>query len=235
MALGTPTTPTAAVHTTSSQTVVSGSFTPTANALLICHVNGQNGTAPSVPTISDSGGLTWTLITSSGGTFNSTNRCVSVWAIAPASPSAITVQADWGASITGSCLALVQITGADATTPILAGSTAGTSGSSTTPAPGTVPAITVGNVQLLMVATRAASSSPESGAWTELYDHSTGGACAVAGYYSTAGDTSPTSTTSSAPWRAVAFEVAVAASGGVGPDLIRSIGPRVRRPSASLW
>ena len=130
---------------------------------------------------------------------------------------AMTVSADWGASITGSTLSITQITGADTSTPILAGSTAGASGSSVTPAPGTVPGITAGNVQLLFVASRAGSVSPEGASWTEVYDVTTGGACTSACYYCTAGDTSPTATTASAPWRASANEIAAAGAAASNP------------------
>ena len=236
MALGTPASAVTPKQQGAGQTITTASFTPTANALLLAQFHGQGGSAPAVPTVSDSAGLTWTLVTSSGGTFNSTNRCLVAWAIAPASPFAMTDSGDWGASITGSPLTTTQTTGADATTPILAGSTAGTSGSSVTPAPGTVPAITSGNVQLLFVATRAGSVSPEGGAWAEVFVVATGSACTSAAYYCTAGDTSPTATTASSPWRASAAEISVATeSGGFTINGSRtSVGGRWRRPAALM-
>lgn len=218
MAIGTPTLAVAATTQGAGQTTTSGSFTPAVGDLLLAHFEGVDAAAPGVPTISDSGGLTWTLVASTGGTFNATNRCITVWAVAAAA-AAMTVSADWGASIAGSCCAVTKISGTNTTTPILAGSNAGATGSSTTPAPGTVPAITSGNVQMLWVATRAASATQEAG-WTELYDASNAGACTIAAYYNTTGDTSPTATTASAPWRAGAVEIAAAAAsgGGVGTN-----------------
>lgn len=234
MALGTPTLSVAVGTSTSAQHTTTGSFTPTANAVLVVHVHGVNATAPGVPTISG-GGLTYTQVSSTSGTFNSTNRCATLTAPVGASPSAMTVDADWGAAITNGAIAVFEITGADTTTPVLTGTNAGGTGTSTTPASSAVPAITAGNVQIFTVASRAASVAPESGAWTELYDAGPT-SCRVAGYYNTAGDTTPTATTTSSPWRVGAAEIAVApASGGVGPDLVRSVGVRTRRPSASLW
>ena len=116
MALGTPATAVTPKQQGAGQVITTAAFTPTANALLLAHAHGQGGSAPAVPAITDTAGLTWTLVTSSGGTFNSTNRCLVAWAIAPASPSSMTVSADWGASITGSTLSITQITGADAST-----------------------------------------------------------------------------------------------------------------------
>ncbi len=233
MSLGTPTN-NASKSQGAGQVLTSTAFTPTANALLLAHFHGQGASAPSVPSVTDTAGLTWTLVSNTGGTFNSTNRCLTVWAIAPDSPSSMTVSADWGASITGSAMRVVEITGANTTTPILTGSTIGTSGSSTTPAPGTAPALTPGNVQMLWVSTRAGSVSPEGG-WTELYDDTTGGACTIAAYYNTTGDTSPTATTSSSPWRAGAAEIDVAPASG-GEFTINGSRPgrtgRWRRPAA---
>lgn len=215
MAVGTPTS-LATVSQGTGQTTTTASFTPTANAIIWVHFHGRDTAAPNIPTISDSAGLTWTSVFA--GQFNSSNRNWIGWAVAPASPASMTVTADWGASITTSCGRAFETTGADSTTPVVVSSNVSASGSSTTPASGTVPTITAGNVQLLFISTRAGSSVAEGGgAWTELYDiDGTGLSCHTACYYSTTGDTTPTATISSAPWRASALEVAAAAAGGWG-------------------
>ncbi len=211
MPIGTPTTLNSITQGSGQATVIP-SFTPTANAVIIVHFHGRDTSVPSIPTISDSASLTWTAVFV--GNFNSTNRNWIGWAVAPASPAAMTVTADWGASIPNSAGQAFEITGADTTTPVVSGTTLSASGSGTTPAPGTVPAITSGNVQLLLISTRAASSSAEGGgAWTELYDTAPGGgACQIGGYYSTSGDTTPTATISSTSWRANALEIAAGGS-----------------------
>lgn len=220
MALGTPTVLGTNVQG-AGQTTQTSAFTPTANTVIWAHFHGVDGTAPSIPTISDSATLTWTAVFA--GNFNSSNRNWIGWALTGSSPGSMTVTADWGASITGSCGEVFEITGADTTTPVVSGSTLSAAGSGTTPAPGTVPGITAGNIQLLFASTRAASSTPEGGgAWTELYDiAATAGAAQAACYYSTAGDTTPTCTIASAAWRASALEVAAAAAAAGQPTMMR--------------
>lgn len=215
MAVGTPTVLGSPRTQGSGQTTTIASFTPSANSIVWVHFHGVDTSAPSIPTISDSlGTLTWTAVFA--GNFNSTNRNWIGWAAIGGSPSAMTVTADWGASITASNGVAFETSSTDATTPVLAGSNISASGSSTTPASGTAPSITAGNVQFLFVSTRAASVAAEGGgAWTELYDHASGSAIS-AGYYCTSGDTTPTATTSSAPWRASSIEIAAAASGWGG-------------------
>lgn len=215
MAVSTPAVLDSGSRSTASNTDTTASFTPTANALLVALFHARAGSAPASPTITDTATLTWTTVFSS--TFNSTNRARLAWAVAPASPSAMTVTADYGGSTSAGSFGLIELTGADTTTPVVTSSNVSAGGTSTTPASGTVPAMAdAGNLQLLFVPHRANSSTPEAASsWAEAFDVGVGGAtCSSACYYvQTPGDTSPTATmNSSAPWRAMAIEIAVAAA-----------------------
>lgn len=196
-----PTTRTASSDTTSS-------FTPTANALLVAMFHGLT---TQTCTITDSTGLTWTVINTA--TFNSSNRYTVAWAQAPASPSSMTVTATWGASFTGYVAgSVVQVTGHNTTTPLVAAGTKTGSGTSSTFSTSAVPAMaSVGNVQFLCCFTRGSSITPEAG-WTELVDLNTGVNSELwCGYIGTPGDTSPTATdtgSTSRVYSALAFEVA---------------------------
>lgn len=209
MALSAPSVLTSNLSGSASTTRTTASFTPSANAILVVGFHVLAGSSPPSPTWTDSAGLTWTTITDTG--FNSTNRYTVKWAQVGASPSAMTVTADYGATSTSSASwGVVELTGHNTTTPIVTGSTQTGSGTSTTPATATVPALSAsGNYQLLFVAARTSSCTAEAG-WTELFDRNGATTSLLAAYYTgTPGDTSPTATLSgSAIWRCVGFEVA---------------------------
>ncbi|PND22325.1 hypothetical protein CN934_05235 [Ensifer sp. MMN_5] len=86
MPVGTPATLTAAGATGTS--VMSASFTPSANALVIACCAGR-GSSATIPTISDSLGGTWTAIGAGADAGNVTGRLF--YQVASASPSAMTV------------------------------------------------------------------------------------------------------------------------------------------------
>lgn len=195
--------------------------TPPDDCVVIVHAVGRASSTPANPTISDSSGLTWITI----GTDTSSPSKQRVWLakVVGTSPGSITITVDWGTSIDGCCMAVFRDTGVNLTSPAVAGSVLGATGTGTTPAPGTVPSLAnPNNAQILVVGHRrnASDASVESG-WTELYDVNgsspVNGACA---YYRIASeDTTPTCTLGgSADWMARAFElaIAVAASGSAG-------------------
>ena len=92
MALGVPTAPTPMVAANSDVTMVSGSFTPAANALLFAHLAMRSTLAIPGPTVAG-GGLTWTLTVDrsfEGAVTTRLRQRVYVAATGPA-PSAMTV------------------------------------------------------------------------------------------------------------------------------------------------
>lgn len=203
-----PTTRTAATDTTSS-------FTPSANALLVAAFH---GVTDQTCTITDSTGLTWNVLNST--TFNSSNRYTAAWAEVGSSPSSMTVTATWGASFTGYVAgSVIQMTGQDTTTPVIAASVKTGSGTSATFSTATVPALSSsGNLQLMYVFARGGAITPEGG-WTELVDLNGGVNSELwCGYIGTPGDTSPTATDTAAGSRAyaaLAFEVSEPLTSGV--------------------
>lgn len=214
MAVGTPTLKASGSRTSGASSDTTGSFTPTANAVLWAFFHGRNVSgAPASATISDTAGLTWTSVFTAA--FNSTNRIWIGWAVAPSSPSSMTVTASWGATVDSGTYGIIETTAAHTTTPVVTSSNVAAGGTSTTPASGTVPAMaSSGNMQLLFVASRGSSSTAEAG-WSEVLDVvASGQPCHASVYYvGTPGDTSPTATLGgSAVWRASALEVAEAAS-----------------------
>lgn len=211
MAVGTPTKLDTQVLG-SGQTITSLSVLPVAKSLLVLHICGRDVAAPNDPTVSDTSGLTWTTLQS--GAFNATNRMAIKYATVGGAPVSLQVSADFGAVIAGSSFGLLNVPLALLAAPFLAGTTAGTTGTSTTPNVGTVPAITAGNVQILWAAERGPNMAPKNANWTELYDvNSPTGNCNVAAYYNTLGDTTPSCTITSSPWRAAAAEISAALSG----------------------
>jgi hypothetical protein len=94
-----------------ASSVTSASFTPTASALLLAGATCRLNAVPGAIAISG-GSLTWTLLAAElqdeGLGFR--NRAAAYGAIAPSSPSSMTVQAS-SASAGKVCLTVVQITG----------------------------------------------------------------------------------------------------------------------------
>ena len=210
MAVGTPTLKASGSRTTGASSDTTASFTPTANAVLWAFFHGRNASgAPASATISDTAGLTWTSVFTAS--FNSANRIWIGWAVAPSSPSSMTVTASWGATVDSGAFGVFETTGANTTTPVVASSNVAAGSTSTTPASGTVPAMaSSGNLQILFVASRSSSSTAEA-SWAEVFDVvASGQPCHASAYYiGTPGDTSPTATLpGSAVWRASALEVA---------------------------
>lgn len=214
---GTPVlaTPATEFGTVPAQTLACAAFNPPANSTIWVHTCGRDTAAPAAPTISDNSGgaLVWTQL--QNGAFNATNR-MAIWyaSVGAAPPTGLVITVDYGAVIASATLGVVTETGVNLINPIVPGTATGTTGTSTTPAPGTVPVMGLGNVQLLWVAERGASMTPEAG-WTKLYDiNSSTGNCNIAGFYTLTGDTTPTATIVSAPWRAACAELQAATVGG---------------------
>ena len=116
MAIGTPTAPTAMVSAASG-TVTTGSFTPAANIALFAFVTARRtGSAAVTPTVSDSGGLTWSALDNVNYDPGSNPRMAGQLYVAfpGASPSAMTVTCtSTGASQTA--VNVVSVTGASVT------------------------------------------------------------------------------------------------------------------------
>lgn len=96
----------------------SGSFTPTADSLIIACYNVERGasTDPNSATISDTAGLTWSSITDFLWMATGTGRSrLQVWAAkAPSSPSSMTVTFSHGATTcTGFEWSILEATGSD--------------------------------------------------------------------------------------------------------------------------
>lgn len=104
-----------------ASTVTSGSFTPTANALIVLCIEAWNTTASPDPiAISDTlGGLTWTVVQ----TYNSLSQCCSAiaTATAPSSPTAGTITATAASSAGGAkniSLGAYQVAGQNVSSPV---------------------------------------------------------------------------------------------------------------------
>jgi len=210
MALSTPTTLTSNSNGSGATSRTTGSFTPTANAVLFAAFHANGSGTPTAPTFSDSAGLTWTGLFDIG--FNSTDRVTVKWAEVGGSPASMTVTADYsGFSTNQGSWGVVELTGHTPGAPVVSGSTATGSGTSTTPATSAVPALaSAANVQLLWIASRSNASTREaSSSWLELFDRVGGTNCHLSCYWvGTPGDTSPSAVLAgSALWRAMAAEV----------------------------
>lgn len=224
---------TAQSRTVDASNDTSADFTPEASALLFASFHANAGTAPASPTIGDSQGLTWINVFNS--TFNSTNRTRLAWALAPASPSLMSVWADWGGTTNGGSFTVSQSTGYHSTTTFASGSTVQATATSTSANVGTVPGMaSTGNRQVLYVFTRSTTLSADAG-WTEQADVAPGGEVVSTAIYTigTPGDTTPTATVGNSPWRAMHFEIAEApsASGGGSSSRARLNALRRRRRS----
>lgn len=109
--------------TTDNTVFTTGSFTPGANDLIIFCVAGVRGgsTNPTVPTITDSVGLTWTDISEFLPLTTGVNRLrMSVFAAqAGASPPAMTVTATYGATLTACVWQWATVSGSDVANGVL--------------------------------------------------------------------------------------------------------------------
>lgn len=225
MALGTPVTTVSNFSNSATTARTTAAFTPSANAVLFSAFHVVGASTPGAPTFSDSAGLTWNNLFDNA--FNSTNRLTVKWAEVGASPANMTVTADYGVfSASSQSWGVVELTGYNTASPVVVGSTATGTGTGTTPATSAVPALSnAADFQLLWVAARSTSCSPEAG-WTELFDRA-GTQVELACYYiGTPGDTTPSATLpGSAVWRAAALEVATA----VSPPSVSGVGTTPRR------
>lgn len=117
MSVSAPTLLTAAVTSTTEAALATGSFTPTAKALIVVYVAASTTAATAAITFSISdtlGGLTWTKVeAATGGTHGTT--ATMFWAIAPTSPTAGTVTVTpsaTGVAGYGMSVSAYQMTGA---------------------------------------------------------------------------------------------------------------------------
>ena len=194
----------------------SGDFTPEANALLLAWWSGcsNGGTAPATVNVGDSAALSW--VTVDNNAFNTSNRVVGWYAVAPASPSAMSLWFSASTAYGQVCYSVSQATGHNPSAPVVSASTVGAGATSTTPGVTVSALASSGNLQCLFVASRAASATAEAG-WAESADTSVSGSpCHLALYtIGTPGDTTPSATlSSSVPWRARALEIAESIDAG---------------------
>ena len=183
MALGTPTNKIDFVDGVSSTSDTTGSFTPTAGALLLLGIHARvpsGSTQPTISSITDSRGWTWTIVHATNGFVDydasGTDR-QSAWLyylIAPAA-TAGTVQVTFGVACTPTGIYIDEITGADSGTPI------GQSVKNTSNAAGSITATlsSAASTSLLygFCATQnnnTATYSAEAG-WTRLFQHAASG------------------------------------------------------------
>lgn len=185
--------------------------TPVDNSLLVACAVGRNGSSYGGPSVSDSGGLTWTQRVMLGINGNATRISIHT-APVTTSPGSDTITWDHGTTILGSSRAVLSVTGHNVSAPFV-GSAVTTSATSTGPNAGTVASLTnASNGQLLIVGHhRATADATAEAGWTELCD--VAGATPAEGLavYSkiASGDTTPTATLgSSVIWGTIYLEVA---------------------------
>jgi hypothetical protein len=113
--------------TTNTTAYVTGSFTPTANALLVVPVGwAVSATDATAPTVTG-GSLTWTGPLDANS-FNSIatplKNSAWYWAVVSASPSSMTVTATWGSNRIGCAIDVVEFSGTHTRTPRVQGAVA---------------------------------------------------------------------------------------------------------------
>lgn len=194
--------------------------TPVDNSLLVAVSCARDTVALAAPTVTDTGGLTWTqrgTMAVNGGTI----RIAVDTAPVVASPGSDTVTWTYGATADGCSRAVLSLTGHNTGAPLV-GSVVTSNGTSTGPNVGTVASLSSpGNLQLLVVGhQRAVADATAEAGWTKLVD--VAGATPAEGLAvfarAASEDTTPTATLgSSVIWGAMYFEFAeaVAASGGL--------------------
>ena len=194
-----------------------GDFTPEANALLLAWASLRSSVAaPATVNIGDSASLSW--ITVDNNAFNTQLRAVGWYAIAPSSPSAMSIWFSASTAYAGICYSVSQATGHNAADPVVSASTVGAGATSTTPGVTVSALASSGNLQCLFVSSVGDSSTPEAG-WSESADTSVPAlGCHHAIYtIGTPGDTTPSATlNASRAWRARALEIAESIEAAVG-------------------
>jgi hypothetical protein len=219
MALATPTylTSSEALSTSNVSTLATGSFTPSANALVIVYI-GNTRTVTAAPTSysisSDTFGAemgAWTEIASLS--FNDgVDRFMGIsawWAIASATPAAGTVTFSWTNSTARNVAAAIEFaSGYHATTPVLNSKSGSGTGSTLSLTLDATPASTSAVVGLIASAGDAGGITPGSG-YTELREGDSGGTITTTTLESQYDLVSPTTTVN---WSDLASD----SSGGIG-------------------
>lgn len=242
MALSAPTVLAAAATTTPSNPQSSASISPTANTPgIIVAVDSRN--PATTITAAAGAGLNLGTITAItdvlyGTIASSTRRMYAWWYNGAASPGSGTVDFTYGAAPNGASWLLLEWPGMDRTAPIIANATNRADTST-----GITVSLSDGGGALTWDGTLGVFANGDStvtinigGAFTNIGQLT----CASTNsfkfrsQYALSKLTSVDCTQTSAHLGGIALGVA-AASGGVGPDLVRSVGSRTRRPSASLW
>lgn len=193
-----------------------GDFTPEANALLLAWTSVRSTVAAPTMAIADSVGLSW--VTVDNNAFSTTNRATGWYAVAPASPSAMSVWFSASTAYGAICYSISQATGHNPSAPVVSASTVGAGATNTTPTVTVSAMASSGNLQCLFVSSAAASSTAEAG-WAESADTSVPAGSAHFALYTigTPGDTTPSATlNSSVAWRARGMEIAESIEAAVG-------------------
>lgn len=184
--------------------------TPVDNSLLLAIAVGRHSTSVAAPTVTDTGGLTWT--NRGSMIINGTTRITVDSAPVTTSPGSDTVTWTYATTILGCSRAVLSVTGHNTSSPFV-GSAVTKTATSTGPNAGTVASLTdANNGQLLIVGHhRATADATAEAGWSELCD--VAGATPAEGLavYSkiASGDTTPTATLgSSVIWGTIYLELA---------------------------
>ncbi len=240
MALGTPSVPTngSGTSTAPSSPHSTGSITLTANTPGLIFVNVSRN--PATTTAVGTTGLTVGTITSIGtvtyGTIASATRRLSAfWYPGSASPGTGTFDFSFGGAPNGIAYDIVEWPGMDTVAPIVGALTARADSS-------TSPLVTLSdatwNATVGVFANGDSTLALTLGAgFGVLFANQTVASTnsfRMRGEYVVGKDLTVDMSQSAAHWGGIAFGV-LAATSSAGADTVRSIGTRVRRPSASLW
>lgn len=102
--------------TSNASTYATNSFTPSANSLLIaCFAASQSSVNPTIPSVSDTSGLTWVQVSDNAYLASGISRArITIFAAhVGGSPVAITVTGDYGTPQIGCRLSVFEVTGSD--------------------------------------------------------------------------------------------------------------------------
>lgn len=222
----------ATTYTTASVTFTNG------RAYVIGVENSRGGSATENPTISGTTSGTWTNIgPAQFNTVAASRSRVQVKYYKATSTFTETISIAHASAHSGCKWIIAEIDGYDsgATFPVQV--SAATTGDAGTSATATLAAFaSSGNLSLGFFGVDIGGAPFAAGGSFTLLDQRSGTApaeslCCV---YQV-GDADPNVTFASADYGGIAIEIAALATGGAGMDLVRSVGPRIRRPSASLW
>lgn len=162
---------------TDATSYTTGSFTPTANSLIIVCFSDQNGVAGTTVDSVTGGSLTWTAISSKNYRSGATTSNIFIYAaLAPSSPSSMSVTFDYnGVTQTGQSWSVFDVTGTDVPNGVLqtfvqAVATAGINQSGTSIAITLASAGNANNRAFCVASHEANEATTEQTSWTEIGD-----------------------------------------------------------------